>query len=440
MGLRFGRYETLQPIAAGGMAKVYRGRALGEGGFERIVAIKVMHSNLASDPGFVDMFLDEARLAAKIQHPNVVATYDVQRSPVGTFLVMDYVEGVDFGQLQRALRNQDTKLPIEIALKVVIDALAGLGAAHELLDTEGAPLQLVHRDVSPQNILIDRNTGTVKLTDFGVAHAAERLSSTESGALKGKLGYLSPEHARDGSVDLRSDIYSAGVVLWEALAGRPMFVGRARVRVIADILQGRLDAPCFVDDRVPKELSSTCMKALSLLPEDRFQSAAEFAAALRTAARLDGIEIADREAVRAFIQASGIEPASQRQRERRAEDEQTVVESEPRAPVARSEAKEPRSRRVWVMAACAVATVGLLPLLEQVAQRRADPAHAVAPLLPKTETRALTPGFVSEPEAPGAAAPRPADALQPPFLQADGKGRTRKPAVRRKDMYHPKGL
>lgn len=434
MGIRFGRYETLEPIAAGGMAKVYRGRALAEGGFERIVAIKVMHAHLACDPAFVDMFLDEARLAARIQHPNVVATYDVQRSPVGTFLVMDYVDGVDFGQLQRALRSREVKVPIEITLKVVTDALAGLAAAHELTDAEGAPLQLVHRDVSPQNILIDRNTGSVKLTDFGVAHAAERLGTTEAGALKGKLGYLSPEHARDGNVDLRSDLYSAGVVLWEALTGRPMFVGRARVRVVADILQGRLEDPRLAEPSIPEAISAVCMKALSLLPEERFQSAHEFAQSLRSAARAAGIELADSEALRDFIQASGVEAPSRQQPERAAEEDATLVEEEPQAPPQAKPTSARGSRRVWVVAACAAGLLALVPLLEPRAPSN-DRAATEPPAPPDAqpglrELRPAPPEQVEVTQGPPA-----------PPAEVETKARvTPRKAPPRRKMYHPKGL
>ena len=154
MALKFGRYETIRTIASGGMATVYLGRAVGEGGFERLVAIKVMHPHIATDADFRAMFLDEARLAARIRHPNVVAVNDVQKTDDGIFIVMDYVDGPSLHQLRRGFRRRGTTLPLGVALRIFVDVLTGLHDAHELVDAQGRPLSLVHRDVSPQNILV----------------------------------------------------------------------------------------------------------------------------------------------------------------------------------------------------------------------------------------------------------------------------------------------
>jgi serine/threonine protein kinase len=184
MGLRFGRYETIQPIASGGMATVYLGRAVGAGGFERRVAIKVMHAHVAEDPEFKAMFLDEARLAARIHHPNVVSTLDVQEDAEGMFLVMEFVEGASLRDIIRALKKKKQRMPVGNAVRIIVDALSGLHAAHELRGKDGNLLQLVHRDVSPHNILVGAD-GITRITDFGVARAESRLSSTRGGHLIG---------------------------------------------------------------------------------------------------------------------------------------------------------------------------------------------------------------------------------------------------------------
>src|SRR5262245_48253371 len=183
MSLRFGRYETLRAIASGGMATIYLGRALGAGGFERLVAIKVMHPHIADDPDFVAMFLDEARLAARVRHPNVVATIDVQQlehadggQGTGTqlFIVMEYIEGPSLQLLQKEARKDSKLMPLGVMLRIFLDALAGLHAAHELVDSDGTSLNFVHRDVSPQNLIVGTD-GVTRITDFGVARAESRL-------------------------------------------------------------------------------------------------------------------------------------------------------------------------------------------------------------------------------------------------------------------------
>jgi len=193
MTLRLGRYETIRAVASGGMATVHLARALGAGGFERLVAIKVLHPHIQSEPDFVAMFLDEARLAAQVRHPNVVPTIDVSTDPL--FLVMEYVEGPSLHAVQRDLRRQNKVVPLEVALRITLDLLAGLHAAHELTDSSGTLLNFVHRDVSPHNILLGVD-GVTRITDFGVARAESRLSSTRGGQVKGKLAYMAPEQVR----------------------------------------------------------------------------------------------------------------------------------------------------------------------------------------------------------------------------------------------------
>ncbi|MBW2529620.1 MAG: serine/threonine protein kinase, partial [Deltaproteobacteria bacterium] len=302
MGMRFGRYETLREIAAGGMATVFLGRAVGEGGFERRVAIKVMHAHLARDDEFVTMFLDEARLAAGIHHPNVVGTIDVQKLDDGMFLVMDYVEGASLQEVRKYLKKSNELLPLGIALRILLDALTGLHSAHELTDGDGNLLQVVHRDVSPQNILVGKD-GVSRLTDFGVARASARLSSTRGGQLKGKLAYMPPEQIMAETVDRRSDVYSAGVVLWEALVGKRLFRAKSDGELVHKILDSAIVPPHVKNDRVPLPISDACMRALSLDRNNRYPTAAAFADDLEDAARTEDIPVASSRAVGTFMKA-----------------------------------------------------------------------------------------------------------------------------------------
>ncbi len=378
MAIRFGRYETLEALAVGGMAKVYRGRARGEAGFERAVAIKVMHSHIAADPEFVNMFLDEARVAARISHPNVVATHDVQRSPAGIFLVMDFVDGVDLALLLRALRKDQQRIELPVVCRIMLETLKGLQAAHDLRGADGESLELVHRDVSPQNILLDK-TGFVKITDFGVAHATERLATTRGGELKGKMGYLSPEHVREGQVDARSDVYAAGVVLWEMLTAKRLFKADERVSVLADIMAGNIPSPKEERRNLQDEIVQVCLKALALEPSQRYESASEFAAALRAAAAQANVGLAEAEDIARLIRNSGVLElaAANRQQLNRDESTQedlTVLDSLPEAP-------RKRSRRsatpVWLAFALG-ASLGLAGLLYFVLTQSPRPLPAGA--------------------------------------------------------------
>ena len=300
MGLRFGRYETIREIASGGMATVHLARVTGEGGFQRLVAIKVMHPHLVKDAEFVAMFLDEARLAARIRHPNVVATLDVQKAPEGTFLVMDWVEGASLYDIRRFTRTRGETLPLGIALRVMLDVLTGLHAAHELTDDDEQLLNLVHRDVSPQNVLIGKD-GVARLTDFGVARAEARLSSTRGGQLKGKVAYMPPEQILGEAMDRRSDVYAAGVVLWETLVGHRLFRAANDGALVHTIVQGAERSPAQENEHVPEPISKACMRALSINPASRHPTAAAFADELEDAARLAGVPVASSRTVSTFM-------------------------------------------------------------------------------------------------------------------------------------------
>jgi serine/threonine-protein kinase len=291
------------------MAVVYLGRVSAAGGFERLVAIKVMHPHIALESDFVTMFLDEARLAARIRHPNVVATHDVDQAPEGLFLVMDYVDGPPLHMVVKAVARARQALPPEILLRIFCDVLEGLHAAHELKDDAGQNVGLVHRDISPHNVLVGRD-GVSRITDFGVAHARTRLSSTRGTNLKGKVAYLSPEQVLVGRVDRRSDLFSAGIVLWEALTRRRLFKGETEGQTLAQIIAGVRTAPADLDPRIARPISDTCMRALAQNPNDRYQTAIEFADALEAAARSAGIELAKQRQVSAYLDTLDIPEAS----------------------------------------------------------------------------------------------------------------------------------
>jgi serine/threonine-protein kinase len=286
------------------MATVHLARALGMGGFERLVAIKVMHAGLSVDGDFVAMFLDEARVAARIRHPNVVATLDMEQGPDGLFLVMEFVEGPSLSAMLRALAKKDQPLPLGIALRIMVDALLGLHAAHELTGPGGEPLNVVHRDVSPHNVLVGLD-GVTKITDFGVARAEARLSSTRGGEVKGKLAYMSPQQVRTEPIDRRADVYAAGVVLWEMLTRRRLFTGDNDGALVLAVLAGALRTPRQIDERVPEPIDRECMKALSLDPDGRHPTALAFAEALEQAAEQASVPLATPRALAAFVKDLG---------------------------------------------------------------------------------------------------------------------------------------
>ena len=278
---RLDRYELVAELAAGGMATVFLARIGGAGGFQRFVAIKRLHPHLAHETEFVEMFLDEARLAASIHHPNVVPILEVGETPAGYYLVMEYIEGDTLWNLRATSDTRPgTRLSPAVALRIVHDALLGLHAAHELRDEEGHPLEVVHRDVSPQNILVGVD-GLARITDFGVAKATARLSSTRSGEIKGKMAYMSPEQVAAGDLDRRSDLFAMGIVLWEALAGRSLFLGPNEVvtmhRVLHDTVPSLLDV---VPGTVSPGLAAVVARSLERDPARRFASCQEMADAI----------------------------------------------------------------------------------------------------------------------------------------------------------------
>jgi eukaryotic-like serine/threonine-protein kinase len=275
----FGRYALYDEIASGGMATVHIGRLLGPVGFSRTVAIKRLHAQFAKDPDFVSMFLDEARLAARIRHPNVIGTLDVVALEGELFLVMEYVPGESLARLWRTTFDTGRTIPLPIVSAILVGVLDGLHAAHEATDDNDEPLGIVHRDVSPHNILVGSD-GIARVLDFGVAKAAGRLQSTHNGQLKGKISYMAPEQVQ-GTVDRTSDVYSASVVLWEALTGKRLFFAETQAKTLANVLYPRVEAPGKIVRSISPELDAIVMRGLDPNPAGRFASAREMGQALQ---------------------------------------------------------------------------------------------------------------------------------------------------------------
>ncbi len=270
---RLGRYQILARLATGGMAEVYLARHGELSGFKTLVVLKKVLPHLASNPAFIAMFLDEARIASLLDHPNIVRIYEVGRADEEYFLAMELVQGKPLWALIRRSETQKEGLDCKLAALVASQAAAGLQHAHDLRDPTGTPLGVVHRDVSPQNILISFE-GSVKLIDFGVARAMGRLNETESGRMKGKIGYMAPEQARGEHVDARADIFSLGVVLWEMVTGRRLFRRDHEFATMRAVLEDRIEAPSQVA-AVPRDLDDIVMRALARDVGSRYQTAEE---------------------------------------------------------------------------------------------------------------------------------------------------------------------
>jgi len=301
-----GRYAIHGEIAAGGMATVHLGRLHGPVGFNKTVAIKRLHDQFAKDEEFVDMFIDEARLAARIHHPNVVQTLDVVQADDHLLLVMEYVHGVQLSTLTRLAKKAGKRMPPPIVSAVVAGMLRGLHAAHEAMDEHGSPLNIVHRDISPHNVLVGVD-GVPRVIDFGVAKAAGRLQQTATGQLKGKVPYMAPEQVKGQAVTRRTDLFAAGVVLWETLLGHRLFVADNDAAIISFILSRPIEPPSRVDGDVPASYDAVVMRALERDPAKRFATALEFAEAVEKCG-----PIAAPTEVSAWVKQIAAEPLSKR--------------------------------------------------------------------------------------------------------------------------------
>jgi eukaryotic-like serine/threonine-protein kinase len=270
-----GRYALFDELAAGGMATVHLGRLLGPVGFGRTVAVKRLHSHYLKDQEFITMFMDEARIVARIRHPNVVPMVDVVQCNEGLFLVMEYIHGESLSRLMRTARSTKEKIPPRIVAAVMSGVLLGLHAAHETKGSDGKLINVVHRDVSPQNVMVGSD-GSARVLDFGIAKAAGRAQVTREGQIKGKLAYMAPEQIR-GQVDRRTDVFAASVVLWEMLAGRRLHEGAKDVDIVTKVVQGNFPRPSQFTPELTPEIDDIVLKGLASDPKKRYSSAREIA-------------------------------------------------------------------------------------------------------------------------------------------------------------------
>jgi serine/threonine-protein kinase len=270
------RYAIYDEIAAGGMATVHLARLVGPAGFSRTVAVKRLHRHLTSDQDFPTMLIDEARVAARIRHPNVVSTLDVVATRQELLLVMEYIHGESVARLARTVQARGQLIPLRITGAILIDALHGLHAAHEATDPQGAPLGIVHRDISPQNLLVGVD-GITRVADFGIAKAAGRAHVTRDASIKGKLAYMAPEQIQQGEVTRTTDVFAACVVLWELLTGHLLLAGRTDAQTIHNVLNAEIPPPSVVVPTLPRRLDEILRRGLARDPDARYQTARELA-------------------------------------------------------------------------------------------------------------------------------------------------------------------
>ncbi len=270
--VKFGKYYLLERISVGGMAEVFKAKAFGEAGFERLVALKRILPSIAEDQEFIAMFVDEAKLAVQLTHANIAQIFELGKVGEAYFIALEYVAGKDMRAIFERAKKRNETIPIPMACYMVMKLCEGLDYAHNKKDSAGRSLELVHRDVSPQNILVSYE-GDVKLIDFGIAKAASKSSKTQAGILKGKFGYMSPEQVRGLQIDRRSDIFAVGICLYELLTTERLFVGESDFSTLEKVRNVEITPPTAYNKKVPEELENIVLKALAKHPEDRYRSA-----------------------------------------------------------------------------------------------------------------------------------------------------------------------
>ncbi len=469
-----GRYAMCAEIAAGGMATVHLGKLLGPVGFSRIVAIKALHPQFAKDPDFLSMFLDEARLAGRIRHPNVVSVFDVVSREGELYLVMDYVPGETLARLARLARMQGERVPLPVALAVVAGALDGLHAAHEARDESGAPLGIVHRDVSPQNILVGVD-GAARILDFGVAKAVGRMQATRGDQLKGKLAYMAPEQLQRAPIDRGADIYAASIVLWELLTRQRLFQGDDEVSTFKLALEADIQPPSRVAPELPQLLDGIVLKGLARSRAERFGTARDMARALEETGllassrevgewveRVGSEQLAERAQRLAEVERGTSHVGSRteldpqqarddasmlRKLDRRGGAEaQTVIVDAPRPAADSSGALAPTAssgpgarRGTWRWVTLVALLLGVLLLVGR-ALRRPEPAPSAALPGPTQLVLANTAQGAAVPHdaRPGEQAPAPAAVPQPPASANAEAGPASSPPQSRKPRQMPR--
>jgi serine/threonine-protein kinase len=277
----YGRYQLLKKLATGGMAQIYLARQVGPEGFEKLLVVKRILPHLAENEDFITMFLDEARIAARLNHPNIVQIFDLGAQDDSYFIAMEYIHGEDVRRVWKHADKVGRPLPLALICRIIIEACAGLDYAHKKTDAAGRPLGIVHRDISPQNILVSFEGG-VKVVDFGIAKAADQATVTRSGVLKGKYSYMSPEQAGGQHIDCRTDIFALGVVLYELLTGTRLFKRATDIQTLNAVTECNIAPPSEINTRVPKDLDDIVMRALAKERDARFPEARQLGQALES--------------------------------------------------------------------------------------------------------------------------------------------------------------
>lgn len=443
-GTRIGRYTLVRRVAMGGMAEVYLAQLRGAERFAKLVALKLILPQYAGDPEFARMFLDEARLASRLQHPNVTAVLDFGEYQGEHFITMEFVHGRHLLDLMRAHRGRP--LTREVALTIVSGVAAGLHHMHELRDHDGSPLGLVHRDVSPSNVLLSYE-GAVKLTDFGIAKAVEHTSATRTGAFKGKVGYASPEQCRGEPIDRRSDLFALGILLYETTLGARAFSGPNEFAVLGRVARADYVPPSQIDPEYPAALAEIVAKALAVDPVDRFATAAELADALDAYAHARAWRLSPARVVEAMTTHFGETPpiTSADEASWLATDPSTVVAA---ASIVAPSPAAPR-RRLAATIAGTLALVGTTAVAVALVARpsEATPSEAPATDVTPVTADAPVPALDVAPAPPPTAAPvfvptvviaapstaptaEPADAVEP---EPPSKGPKRRRPTKRVD-------
>lgn len=386
-----GRYALHERISSGGMATVFYGRLLGPVGFSRTVAIKQLHPQFSRDPDFVSMFVDEAHLAARIRHPSVVPVLDVVKSGRELYLVMDYVLGVSLGELIGAAARAGRHIPHAVVSAIIGGCLRGLHAAHETTGDEGELLGIVHRDVSPGNVLVGRD-GLARVLDFGIAKAANRAQITRHGELKGKVGYMAPEQLSSGDVDRRADVYAMGVALWETLTRRRAYAGDSDEVFALRRRDGALLPPPSRHDPELAPFDALVMRALARAPEDRFQTAELFADALEACQPPAGIREVSR-----FV-AEMVGEVVERRSRVAAELERAASPSEVRAAILEEVGVSIDDTPSISVSTWTDPSIDILDLVSAESERRLEPTtrEIPSPPRPEPETRVVPPPELAE--------------------------------------------
>ena len=275
----FGRYELMKKLAAGGMGQVYLARQKGPVGFQKLLVVKRLLPHLSEDDEFIQMFLDEARIAALLNHPNIAQIYDLGEVDGIYYIAMEYVHGEAIAEVHKRAMQRKGTMPVALKCRVISDAAAGLDAAHHARSPSGRKLGLIHRDVSPQNVLVGFN-GSVKIIDFGVAKAAGKLSQTTAGQIKGKHAYMSPEQAKGEPLDHRSDVFGLGTVFYELLTGTRLFKRESEMATLKAVVGAKIPPPSEVVPSIPKALDAVVIKALARNRDERFATAGDMQLAI----------------------------------------------------------------------------------------------------------------------------------------------------------------